>query len=48
MVYKHWGNLTGVTDGFGGYVDERAEVMLLTRNIVITGTEEPSPYQLEG
>jgi len=37
-----------VPDGFGGYIDETAEVALLTRNIVITGSDEAAPYNLEG
>jgi len=31
------GLLRAIPDGFGGYIEESAEVALLTRNIVITG-----------
>ncbi len=48
VVYNHYGTKNGISDGFGGYIDERAEVMLLSRNIVIKGTDEPAPYDLEG
>jgi len=48
LVYNHFGDPKGVPDGFGGYIEEAAEVALLTRNIVITGTDEPAPYSLEG
>ena len=46
LKYMHYG-LTE-TDGFGGTVDQRTEVALLTRNIVITGTDEPAPSDLDG
>lgn len=48
LTYNHFGDPRGVPDGFGGFIDETAEVALLTRNIVITGTDEPEPYNLEG
>lgn len=48
LQWSHWGNARGIPDGFGGFVDERAEVALLSRNIVITGVDEPAPYQYEG
>ena len=44
----HYGNPYGIPDGFGGFVDERAEVALLNRTIVIRGLDEPAPYQYEG
>lgn len=48
LQWMHWGDARGIPDGFGGYVDERAEVALLSRNIVITGVDEPRPHQYEG
>lgn len=48
LKYKHYGTIHGLSDGFGGFVDERAEVLLLSRRIVITSTDEPAPYNLEG
>lgn len=46
--WNHWGEQFGIPDGFGGFIDERAEVALLSRNIMITGQDEPAPNQLEG
>ena len=48
LMYDHYGTYNGLSDGFGGYVDERSEVMLISRNIQITGTDEPPPHDLEG
>jgi len=48
LTYNHYGNPLGVPDGFGGYIDETAEVALLSRNIVVTGSDEAAPYGLEG
>lgn len=48
LQWMHFGDPKGVRDGFGGYIDERGEVALLSRNIVITGTDEPAPYNYEG
>eukprot|EP00271_Cylindrocystis_brebissonii_P021385 TRINITY_DN7575_c0_g1_i1.p1 TRINITY_DN7575_c0_g1~~TRINITY_DN7575_c0_g1_i1.p1 ORF type:complete len:1194 (-),score=130.61 TRINITY_DN7575_c0_g1_i1:1675-5256(-) len=48
MRYMHYGSPNTLTDGFGGFLDQQAEVVLVSRNIVIMGTDEPSPYQLEG
>eukprot|EP00271_Cylindrocystis_brebissonii_P008679 TRINITY_DN23152_c0_g1_i1.p1 TRINITY_DN23152_c0_g1~~TRINITY_DN23152_c0_g1_i1.p1 ORF type:complete len:1355 (+),score=152.80 TRINITY_DN23152_c0_g1_i1:1043-5107(+) len=53
FVYMHWGDLKGLSDGFGGYIDQTAEVALLSKRIVIKGTEEGSvpvtdPYYLQG
>lgn len=48
LRWMHYGDPRGVPDGFGGYVDERAEVALLSRRIVITGEDEPPPHQYEG
>ncbi|CAI5537597.1 unnamed protein product, partial [Closterium sp. Naga37s-1] len=44
----HFGDPKGVPDGYGGFVDQRAEVALLDRTIAITGTDEPVPYHREG
>ncbi|CAI5492091.1 unnamed protein product, partial [Closterium sp. Naga37s-1] len=44
----HFGDPKGVPDGYGGFVDQRAEVALLNRSIAITGTDEPAPYHREG
>lgn len=44
----HYGEPNSLSDGFGGFVDERAEVALLDRNIVVMGTKEDEPYNLEG
>ncbi|CAI5529275.1 unnamed protein product, partial [Closterium sp. Naga37s-1] len=44
----HFGDPKGVPDGYGGFVDQRAEVALLNRTIAITGTDEPAPYHREG
>ena len=46
--YMHYGQFQGLPDGLGGYVDERAEVALLSRRITIFGTAEAAPYDLEG
>lgn len=46
LAYRHMGTIA--TDGFGNFVDERAEVLLISRNIVITGTDEPPPNDLVG
>lgn len=48
LRWMHFGDPKGVPDGFGGFIDERAEVALLSRNIVITGEDEPPPHQYEG
>lgn len=48
FTWMHFGDAKGIPDGFGGFVDERAEVALLSRNIVLTGVDEPPPYQYEG
>jgi len=48
LTFNHSGDPLGIPDGFGGYIDETAEVALLRRNIVITGTDEPAPHELEG
>eukprot|EP00271_Cylindrocystis_brebissonii_P014265 TRINITY_DN35570_c0_g1_i1.p1 TRINITY_DN35570_c0_g1~~TRINITY_DN35570_c0_g1_i1.p1 ORF type:complete len:1629 (-),score=236.92 TRINITY_DN35570_c0_g1_i1:1352-6238(-) len=48
LKYMHWGNPGSLPDGFGGFVDQRAEVALLSRNILITGTEELYPYEYHG
>lgn len=48
LQWNHWGDALGVPDGFGGYIDETAEVALLRRNIVIAGTDEGGAYSLEG
>ncbi|CAI5458328.1 unnamed protein product, partial [Closterium sp. Yama58-4] len=44
----HFGDPKGIPDGWGGFVDQRAEVALLNRTIAITGTDEPAPYHREG
>lgn len=46
LRYNHYGRY--VPDGFKGAIDERAEVALLTRNIVIRGSVEQGPHKLEG
>lgn len=46
--YMHYGQYQGLVDGMGGYVDERAEVALLSRRIMIFGTAEAAPYDLQG
>lgn len=48
FTYMHYGKYQGLPDGLEGYVDERAEVALLTRNILIFGTDEDGAYKLEG
>ena len=48
FAYNHYGQYQGLPDGLGGFVDERAEVALLSRNILIFGTEEEGAYKLEG
>lgn len=47
VKYEHFGNAK-LSDGLGGYVDQRAEVALLSRNIQIKGMVEPPPYDLDG
>lgn len=46
--YKHFGDPRGLPDGFGGFIDERAEVGLLTRRIRISSPTEPEPNALHG
>ncbi|CAI5467409.1 unnamed protein product [Closterium sp. Yama58-4] len=48
LAYSHFGDPLGVPDGFGGYIDERAEVALLSRTVTITSVPESSPYDREG
>ncbi|CAI7857081.1 unnamed protein product, partial [Closterium sp. NIES-54] len=48
LKHSHDGERNAVRDGFGGTVDVRAEVALLTRNIVIQGVHEQPPYQYDG
>ncbi|GJP83999.1 hypothetical protein CLOP_g14094 [Closterium sp. NIES-67] len=48
LKHSHDGDMNAVNDGFGGTVDIRAEVALLTRNIVIQGVHEQAPYQYDG
>ena len=48
FLFMHYGKYQGLADGLGGYVDERAEVALLSRRITIFGTAEAAPYNLEG
>ena len=48
FAYNHYGQYQGLADGLGGYVDERAEVALLSRNILIFGTNEDGANKLEG
>ncbi|CAI5994803.1 unnamed protein product [Closterium sp. NIES-65] len=48
LKHSHDGEKNAVRDGFGGTVDVRAEVALLTRNIVIQGVHEQPPYQYDG
>ncbi|GJP29908.1 hypothetical protein CLOM_g20367 [Closterium sp. NIES-68] len=48
LSYSHFGDPLGVPDGFGGYINERAEVALLSRTVTITSTPEASPYEKEG
>ncbi|CAI5470029.1 unnamed protein product [Closterium sp. Yama58-4] len=48
LKHSHDGERHAVRDGFGGTVDVRAEVALLTRNIVIQGVHEQPPYQYDG
>lgn len=48
LKYMHYGQPRSLDDGFGGFIDQRAEVALLSRNIVITGTKEAPPKQREG
>lgn len=45
---KHIGDARAIPDGFGGFIDQRAEVALLSRNIQIQGLQEGAPYDLEG
>lgn len=47
LKYMHYGNADSLPDN-SGLLNERAEVALISRNIVITGTDEPSPFDLEG
>lgn len=32
LRYNHYGQVNGLNDGFGGFIEERAEVMLLSKN----------------
>eukprot|EP00271_Cylindrocystis_brebissonii_P022455 TRINITY_DN8652_c0_g1_i1.p1 TRINITY_DN8652_c0_g1~~TRINITY_DN8652_c0_g1_i1.p1 ORF type:complete len:1139 (-),score=148.93 TRINITY_DN8652_c0_g1_i1:828-4244(-) len=48
LKYMHWGGNQTLSDGFGGFIDESAEVALLSRNIVIKGTEESGANSLQG
>lgn len=48
LNFNHYGDPRGIPDGFGGHIDETAEVAVLARNIVIAGTDEPAPHDLEG
>ncbi|CAI5505863.1 unnamed protein product [Closterium sp. Naga37s-1] len=48
LTYSHFGDPLGVPDGFGGYINERAEVALLSRTVTITSIPESSPYDREG
>ncbi|CAI5505687.1 unnamed protein product [Closterium sp. Naga37s-1] len=47
LKHSHDGERNAVRDGFGGSVDVRAEVALLTRNIVVQGVHEQPPYQYD-
>lgn len=46
LKWRHMG--VRVADGMGGTVDERAEVALLSRNIMITGLVEGGDLRYEG
>ncbi|CAI5520036.1 unnamed protein product [Closterium sp. Naga37s-1] len=46
LSYSHFGEL--VSDGFGGTIDERGEVMLLNRTVTIRGEDEAAPHNWEG
>lgn len=48
LQYMHYGRPNSLSDGFGGFIEQRAEVALLDRNIKVTGTQEPAPFDLEG
>lgn len=48
LRWNHVGDPRGVSDGLGGAVHERAEVALLSRNIVITGVSETGDARFEG
>ncbi|CAI5515198.1 unnamed protein product [Closterium sp. Naga37s-1] len=46
LSYSHFGEI--VPDGFGGTIDERGEVVLLNRTVVIRGEDEAAPHNWEG
>ncbi|CAI7748593.1 unnamed protein product [Closterium sp. NIES-53] len=46
LSYSHFGEV--VSDGFGGTIDERGEVVLLNRTVVIRGEDEAAPHNWEG
>ncbi|CAI7826470.1 unnamed protein product [Closterium sp. NIES-53] len=46
LSYSHFGEV--VPDGFGGTIDERGEVVLLNRTVVIRGEDEAAPHNWEG
>ena len=46
LQYNHFGSF--ISDGFGGWLDERGEVALLNRSISISGAHEAGPHSWEG
>lgn len=48
LRWNHFGDPKGLSDWMGGTVHERAEVALLSRNIIITGASEGGEARFEG